>query len=122
MRKTANKILQSGFYWPTIFKDAHRYYMECLQCQAALNISKQYEMPIRPIRDVEMFNLWGINFMRPFPPLNGKEYILVAVDYVSKWIEVIPTSTKNCQEVLKFVTRCIFARYRCPRAIINDTS
>ena len=57
MRKTANKILQSGFYWPTIFKDAHRYYMECLQCQAALNISKQDEMPIRPIRDVEMFNL-----------------------------------------------------------------
>ena len=82
-RKTVDKILQSRFYWPTIFKDAHRFYMECLQCQEALNISKQDEMPMRPILEVEIFDLWRINFMGPFPPFDGKEYILVAVDYVS---------------------------------------
>ena len=38
-RKTTDKILQSSFYWPTIFKDAHRFYTECLQCQATLNVS-----------------------------------------------------------------------------------
>ena len=59
-RKTADKILQSGFYWLTIFKDAHRFYMECLQCQAALNISKRDEMPMRPIFEVEIFDLWGV--------------------------------------------------------------
>ena len=71
-RKTADKILQSGFYWPTIFKDAHRFYTECLQCQAALNISKQDEMPMRPILEVEIFDLWGIDFMGPFPHSDGK--------------------------------------------------
>ena len=119
-RKTTDKILQSGFYWPTIFKDGHHFYTECLQCQAALNISKRGEMPMRPILEVEIFDLWGIDFMGPFPPSDGKEYILVAVDYVSKWVEAIPTMTNTRREVLRFVTRNIFSRSGCPRAIISD--
>ena len=99
-RKTADKILQSGFYWPSIFKDAQRFYTECLQCQAMINISKQDEMRMRPILEVEIFDLWGIDFMGPFPPFDGKEYILVAVDFVSKWVEAIPTRTNNHREVL----------------------
>ena len=115
-----DKILQSSFYWPSIFKEAHRFYTECLQCQEAINISKRDEMPMRPILEVEIFNLWGIDFMGPFPPSDGKEYILVAVNYVSKWVEAIPTRTNDHREVMRFITRCIFARYCCPRAIISD--
>ena len=48
--------------------------------------------------------------MGPFPPFDGKEYILVAVDYVSKWVEAIPTRTNDHGEVLRVVTRCIFAQ------------
>ena len=77
-------------------------------------------MPMRAILEVEIFDLWGIDFMGPFPPSDGKEYILVAVDYVSKWVEAIPTRTNDHREVLRFITRCIFARYGCPRAIISD--
>ena len=118
--KTADKILQSGFYWPSIFKDAHHFYTECLKCQAAINISKRDEMQMRPILEVEIFDLWGIGFMGPFLPSDGKEYILVVVDYVSKWVEAIPTKTNNHREVLRFVTRYIFARYGCPRAIVSN--
>ena len=57
-RKTVDKILQSGFYWPSIFKEAYHFYTECLQCQAALNISKRDEMPVRPILEVEIFDIW----------------------------------------------------------------
>ena len=103
-RKTADKILQSGIYWPSIFKDAHRFYTECQQCQTVINISKRDEMLMRPILEVEIFDLWGINFMGPFPPSNGKEYILVAVDYVSKWLEAIPTRKNDHREVLRFIT------------------
>ena len=103
--KTVDKIPQSGFYWPTIFKDTHRFYTECIQCQETLNISKRDEMPMRPILEVEIFDLWEINFRGPFPPSDGKEYILVAVDYMSKWVEAIPTRTNDHREVLRFVTR-----------------
>ena len=77
-------------------------------------------MPMRPILEVEIFDLWGIDFMGPFSPSNDKEYILVAVDYVSKWVEAIPTRTNTHREVLRFVTRNIFSRYGCSRAIISD--
>ena len=56
-------------------------------------------MPLQTILEVEIFYLWGIDFMGPFPPSKGKEYILVAVDYVSKWVEAIPTR-KNDNQVL----------------------
>ena len=75
---------------------------------------------MRLILKVEIFALWGIFFMGPFSPSNGKEYILVAVDYVSKWVEAIPTRTNDHRKVLRFVTHCIFARYSCLRAIISD--
>ena len=66
-------------------------------------------MLMSPIVEVEIFDLWGINFMGPFPPSDGKEYILVAVDYMSKWVEVIPTKTNTHREVLRFFTRNIFS-------------
>ena len=77
-------------------------------------------MPMRPILEVEIFDLWEIDFMGPFPPSDGKEYILVVVNYVSKWVEAIPTRTNTHREVLRFVTRNIFSRYVCPRAIISE--
>ena len=60
--------------------------------------------------------------MGPFPPSNWKEYILIAMDYVSKWVEAIPTKTNNHWEVLKLVKRYIFSRYGCPWAIISNRS
>ena len=77
-------------------------------------------MPMRPILEMEIFDLWGIDFMGPFQPSYGKEYILVVVDYVSKGVEAIPTRTNTHREVLKFVTRNIFSRYGCQRAIIGE--
>ena len=96
------------------------FYTECPEHQATLHISKRDEMLMRSVLEVEIFDLWGIYLMGPFPPSDGKEYILVEVDYVSKQVEAIPTRTNNYQEVLRFVTRCIFARYGCIRAIISD--
>ena len=85
-----------------------------------LNISKWDEMSMRPILEIEISNLWGTDFMGPFPPWDGKDYILVAVDYASKWFEAILTRTNSDSEVLRFVTRYIFSRYKCRRTIISD--
>ncbi|PIN02788.1 DNA-directed DNA polymerase [Handroanthus impetiginosus] len=82
--KTAAKILQSGFYWPNLFKDAHSFVANCDRCQRTGNISRTHEMPLNTILEVELFDVWGIDFMGPFVPSFGNLYILVAVDYVSK--------------------------------------
>ena len=58
--------------------------------------------------------------MRPFLPLEGKEYVLEMVDYVSKWVETISTRTNDHRLVNKFIVNNIFSRLGCPRAIISD--
>ena len=119
-RITVLKVLQSGFYWPKLFKDAYEYCSSCVKCQAALNIKKNDRMPLQPVIEVEIFDLWGIDFMGPFPISNGYAFILMAVDYVSKWLEAIPTRTNDHKIVLKFIEQNIFSRFGCPRAIISD--
>ena len=81
--KTATKILQSDLWWPHLFKDSGGFVKTCDRCQRVGNISKRNEMPQQPILELEVFDVWGIDFMGPFPSSFGKPYILVAVDYVS---------------------------------------
>ena len=83
-------------------------------------LNRIYKMSLQTILEVEIFDLWGIDFMGPFPPSEGKEYILVAVDYVSKWVEAILTRTNDHRVVNKFVVKNIFSRFGCLRAIISD--
>ena len=77
-------------------------------------------MSSQTMLEVEIFDVWGIDFMGPFPPSEGKEYILVAVDYVSKWVEAISTRTDDHRVVNKFIVSNIFSRFSCPRGITSD--
>ncbi|CAJ2671830.1 unnamed protein product [Trifolium pratense] len=120
-QRTARKVLDSGFYWPTIFKDAYETYRTCKECQiAGTNITRKSEMPQQPMLFCEVFDVWGIDFMGPFPVSFGFLYILLAVDYVSKWVEAIPTRTNDSRVVADFVRSNIFCRFGIPRAIISD--
>nr|GEW32518.1 reverse transcriptase domain-containing protein [Tanacetum cinerariifolium] len=84
---TAKKVFDSGFYWPTIYHDAHDLVKSCDACQRQGKISQRDEMPQNSIQVCEIFNFWGIDFMGLFPSSRGNKYILVAVDYLSKWVE-----------------------------------
>ena len=77
-------------------------------------------MPLTNILEVELFDVWGINFMGPFLSSYGHKYILLAVDYVSKWVETIPTITYDAKVVLRFIMSNIFSRFGTPRAVISD--
>ena len=77
-------------------------------------ITRKGMMPLTPILEVEIFDLWGIDFMRPFPMSYGNQFILVAVDYVSKWAEAVPTRTNDNQVVIKFLRENIISRFGPP--------
>ena len=67
-------------------------------------ILKRDMMPLNPILEIELFDVWGIDFMGPFPNSFGDQYILVVVDYVSKWVDAIPRKTndnKSCHQVFE---------------------
>nr|GEU99231.1 reverse transcriptase domain-containing protein [Tanacetum cinerariifolium] len=77
------------------------------------------EMPQNIIQVCEIFDVWGIDFMGPFPCSRGNRYILVAVDYLSKWVEAKALLTNDARVVVKFL-KSLFARFRTSRAIISD--
>ena len=117
---TAHKILQSGFYCPTILRDYIEWVKLCDRCQKIGNISIINEMPLQGILVVQIFYLWGIDFMGPFPPSFGNLYILLAVDYVSKWVEAIACPRNDANTVVSFLQKNILSRFGTPRTIISD--
>ncbi|XP_034701960.1 uncharacterized protein LOC117926777 [Vitis riparia] len=119
-QKTAMKVIQSGFWWPSLFKDAHSMCKGCDRCQRLGKLTRRNMMPLNPILIVDVFDVWGIDFMGPFPMSFGHSYILVGVDYVSKWVEAIPCRSNDHKVVLKFLKDNIFARFGVPKAIISD--
>ncbi|CAM8907941.1 unnamed protein product [Rhodiola kirilowii] len=119
-RRTARKILDSGFFWPSVFRDSYERCRKCDRCQRVGNISARNEMPQVPILVNDVFDIWGIDFMGPFPISCGFAYILVAVDYVSKWVEAIATRCDDAKTVVDFLRTNIFCRYGVPKAIISD--
>ncbi|GKB54328.1 reverse transcriptase domain-containing protein [Tanacetum coccineum] len=91
----------------------------CDTCQRQGKISQRDEMPQNAIQVCEIFDVWGIDFMGPFPSSRGNKYILVAVDYLSKWVEAKALPTNDARVVVKFL-KSLFARFGTPRAIISD--
>ncbi|GJX65714.1 reverse transcriptase domain-containing protein [Tanacetum coccineum] len=116
---TAKKIFDFGFFWPTIYRDAQDFVTHCDSCQRQGKISQWDEMPQNPVQICEIFDVWGIDFMGPFSSSRGNRYILVALDYVSKWVELKALPTNDARVVVKFLKQ-LFSRFGTPRAIISD--
>nr|GFA23541.1 protein NYNRIN-like [Tanacetum cinerariifolium] len=96
---TAKKVFDSGFYWPSIYKDAFELVKHCDSCQRQGKVSQKDEMPQNFIQICKIFDVWGIDFMGPFLSSKGNKYILVDVDYLlSLAIEEITFAMTNSQK------------------------
>jgi len=113
-KQTTAKILQSGFWWPKLFKDSHDFVKRCDKCQMTGNISKRNEMPLTGIIEIEPFDCWGIDFMGPFPSSYSYLHILMFVDYVTKWVEAIPCVGNDAKTVVNFLKNNIFTSFGTP--------
>ncbi|GJZ11494.1 reverse transcriptase domain-containing protein [Tanacetum coccineum] len=116
---TAKKVFDAGFFWPTIYKDAHELVKNYDLCQRQGKNLQRDEMPQNSIQVCKIFDVWGIDFMGPFPSSSGNKYILVAVDYLSKWVEAKALPTNDARVICKFL-KSLFAQFGAPRAIISD--
>ena len=79
-------------------------------------------MPLNPILIIEVFDCWDIDFMGPFPSSYGNLYILIAVDYVSKWVKAQACKKNDHKVVIRFLKEHILVRFGTPNAIISDGS
>jgi hypothetical protein len=84
------------------------------------NIGRRQEMAMNYNLIIDPFDVWGMDYMGPFPPSNGCTHILVVVDYVTKWVEAIPTAHADVATSIKIIKHIIFPRFGVPRLLITD--
>ncbi|GJZ70792.1 reverse transcriptase domain-containing protein [Tanacetum coccineum] len=101
------------------FSDLKHYFWEKPYLFKTGNISKRDKMPLTNIQVCEIFNVWGIDFMGPFPKSYKFEYILVVVDYVSKWAEAQALLTNDARVVITFLKK-LFCHFEMPKALISN--
>ncbi|GJZ07271.1 reverse transcriptase domain-containing protein [Tanacetum coccineum] len=101
----ARKVFDSGFYCPPSTRTPMTLVTRCDICQRQGKITQRDEMPQNSIQVCEIFDIWGIDFMGPFPSSRGNKYILVAVDYLSKWVEAKALPTNDARVFTKVMLK-----------------
>ncbi|WP_139158387.1 integrase, partial [Enterobacter cloacae complex sp. GF14B] len=120
---TARKVLQSGYWWPTLFKDASLFAKGCDECQRYKITQQKDRMPLHPVKVTQPFEKWGLDFVGPISPAarsTQSRYIIVATDYVTKWAEARATRKADARSTAKFLFENIITRFSCPFEIVSD--
>ncbi|XP_057745745.1 uncharacterized protein LOC130963660 [Arachis stenosperma] len=120
-RSLAQKILRAGFYWPTIWEDSRKKVRTCDRCQKH---APSINIPAEDLHQSTVswpFNHWGIDILGPFPTAPRQvKYLVVAIDYFSKWIEAQPLAKITSVQMISFVWQKIICRFGIPRHIVTD--
>ncbi|GKF34320.1 reverse transcriptase domain-containing protein [Tanacetum coccineum] len=103
-RSVVAKAIRTGYYWPTMhYTDARKLIRECNDCQVHRPIPRNPQQNLTLITSPWPFYKWGINIARPFPEGPGKvKFLIIAIDYFTKWIEAKPVTTITGNQVKKF--------------------
>ncbi|MCO5568223.1 hypothetical protein L7F22_021919 [Adiantum nelumboides] len=121
--KTAKAILVAGVWWPTLFMDAEEFVKRCDDCQRTKTPRGRDDMSLRPMMGARAFAKWRIDFVGPIAPLAYKthaQYIIVAIDYLTKWVKAKATTKNDAKMTTQFLYENIFTRYGLPIEIVSD--
>jgi hypothetical protein len=111
--------IKKRFYWPQMFEDIKNYVQSCDSCQKRGRASRIE--PLHPIPIGQPFHHIGINYVRPLPVSSkGNKYIIVAIDYLTKWPEAKPVRHNDAKTTVQFVYEDIICRHGCPGEILTD--
>ena len=117
----AQKILRDGYFWPTVFKDCVEAVKHYHPCQLYTRNMWSHPAPLYPIISMGPFMKWGIYYMTCNPTLAGEhKYIIIAVDYFTKWEEGMSTFRADRETAAFFMFNQIIARFGIPKVIVTD--
>ncbi|XP_050280556.1 uncharacterized protein LOC126721549 [Quercus robur] len=120
-RSLVHKVIRSGFYWLTIQADAKAYVKVRDQCQRFSNIPRQPAEYLTPMMAPWPFAQWGLDILGPFPTgTRQMKFLVVGIDYFTKWVEAEPLAKITQQNVKNFVWKNIVCRFGVPRVLVSD--
>ena len=120
---TAKAIMMAGLWWPTLFSDTAKFVKRCDECQRVKVPVCRDNMPLRPMMGAQVFAKWGIDFVGPINPPTHRtkaQYIIVATDYLTKWVEAKATQKNDARTTACFLYEYVFTRYGLPIEIVSD--
>ncbi|GJQ99626.1 reverse transcriptase domain-containing protein [Tanacetum coccineum] len=121
LRSVVAKAMRLGYYWPTMHRDTRDMICACNDCQIHRPVPRNPQQPLTPITALWPFYKWGINIAGPFLEGPGKvKFLIVAMDYFTKWIEAKAVATITGNQVKKFVWDNIVCRFGLPGEIISE--
>ena len=106
-----------------MFKDAIKYAKKCYVCQRVGQISQRDELPLHPIRALEAFEKWAINFLGPInPPVRHShaQYIITTTDYLTCWAEAATIKDCTANTATPFIFENIITCFGCPKSLTSD--
>nr|XP_025638546.1 uncharacterized protein LOC112733717 [Arachis hypogaea] len=117
----AQKVIRAGYFWPTIIRDSMQLVKNCDKCQRHANIHQAAPHQLSIISAERPFGTWGIDLVGPFPTAPGQlRYLIVAIDYFTKWIEAEPLASITATQCRKFLWRQIITQFEIPEIVISD--
>ena len=120
-RSTLARILRAGYYWPTMKDDYAEYTKKCEKCQEFGGLIHSQPEHLHSITPPWSFAMWGMDIIGPFPPEKGQcRFLLIGVDYFTKWIEAEPLATITAAKVKGFVWKGIVSRFGIPHTIVSN--
>src|SRR5436190_1845977 len=121
-RSLVHKAVYHGFYWPTMLEDVKDLVRKYPKCQIFASFTHDAAADLVPIINPIPFAQWGIDLFGSFPiaKTGHFQFLVVAVDYFTKWIEAEPLALVKAANIEKFVWKSIICRYGLPRVIIAD--
>jgi hypothetical protein len=117
----ANKIIRAGYYWPTMIRDAKEMVRACDACQRFTRVSNSPPEYLHSVTSPWPFAKWGVDIVGPMPPGKGnRKFIVVAVDYFTKWAEAEALAAITTKNVIKFLWKSVICRFGIPYAMVTD--
>ncbi|GJR63960.1 reverse transcriptase domain-containing protein [Tanacetum coccineum] len=120
-RAVVRKAMRQGYYWPTMHADAKTEVDKCDSCQIHSPIPRLPKTFMTSIMAPWPFYQWGMDILGPLTPARGRaKFVIMAIDYFTKWVEAKPLVKITGKEVIRFVMDNIICRYGLPRVIVTD--
>ncbi|CAL0310723.1 unnamed protein product [Lupinus luteus] len=120
----ARKIMRAGYFWLTMENDCCKYVKKCHKFQIYDDNINTPPNPLNVLTSPWPFSMWGMDVIGPIEPRasNGHRFILVAIDYFTKWVEASSYASVTRKVVLRFIKRDLICRYGLPNQIITDNA
>ncbi|MCI31167.1 putative protein NYNRIN-like, partial [Trifolium medium] len=120
-RSLARKALRAGFYCPTMQTDAKEHVKKCNKCQRYSDMHLALPSELRSLLSPWPFAWWGMGILGSFPTASGQNmYLIVVVDYFTKWIDAEPLAKISAFNILRFFKRSVLARFGVPLDVVTD--